>query len=128
MTKSIIPSFALFRNKKKKKKKNIQTALLKETSGKKFTAKKKKIIINFHSTLYSSKLTLFFDTFSNTLGINKFRGWFHRFDSIPGILSRFTTYLTYKPNLERKIRTGSPIGPGSPLAPFSPCNVKKTTK
>ena len=46
-------------------------------------------------------------------------------DSIPGVLSRFTTYLTYEPNLERKIRTGSPIGPGSPLAPFSPCNVKK---
>ena len=45
--------------------------------------------------------------------------------SISGILSRFITYLTYEPNLERKIRTGSPIGPGSPLAPFSPCNVKK---
>ena len=46
-------------------------------------------------------------------------------DSTPGVLSRFITYLTYEPNLERKIRTGSPIGPGSPLAPFSPCNVKK---
>lgn len=52
----------------------------------------------------------------------------YAFNSIPGILSRFTTYLTYKPNLERKIRTGSPIGPGSPFAPFSPCNVKKKEK
>lgn len=96
-----IPSSALFRSKKK----NIQTALSKERNKIIYCKEKKSSLIFPLRTFYFSSIPFLIP--------------------IPGILSRFTTYLTYKPNLERKIRTGSPIGPGSPLAPFSPCNVKK---